>query len=156
MLLGLPLDSAPVGPVVVLADWDVQLLHLFEGVLQPADGELEQFAFHDRHGPPKAWLCQFHVERRTEDEDDWRVLQHLEAYLLWLFGWIVFTSSHHDTVDAHLVQYVAQVAYTPLEAIPQYSWGSAVLAATYLALCDACTQRTSIGTLASLPLLLMS
>ena len=30
-----------------------------------------------------------------------------------------------------------------------------MLAATYLALCDACTRRTSISTLASSPLLLM-
>jgi hypothetical protein len=84
--------------------------------LQPTDEELEQFAFHDRHRPPKAWLSQFRVERLTEDEDDRRVLRHLEAYLLWLFGWVLFISSHHDTVDTHFVHYAAQIAYAPLEA----------------------------------------
>ena len=155
MLFGLPLDGTPIGPVVVPTDWDEQLLHRFDGVLQPAEGEPEQLGFHDRHGPPKAWLSQFHAERLTDDEDDLRVLRHLEAYLLWLFGWVLFTSSHHDTVDRHFVHYAAQIAYAPLEAIPQYSWGSAVLAATYRALCDACTRRTSTGTLAGCPLLLM-
>lgn len=130
-------------------------MHRFEGILQPADGEVEQFGFHDRHGPLKAWLSQFSAERLTEDEDDWRVMRHLEAYLLWLFGWVLFTSSHHDTVDRHFVYYAAQIAYAPLEAIPQYSRGSAVLAATYQALCDTCTRRTSTGTLAGSPLLLM-
>ena len=33
MLFGLPLDGASVGPVVVLVDWEEQLLHRFEGVL---------------------------------------------------------------------------------------------------------------------------
>jgi hypothetical protein len=140
MLFGLPLDGTPIGPIVVPADWDEQLLHRFDGVLQPAEGEPEQFGFHDRHGPPKAWLSQFRAERLTDDAEDWRVLRHLEAYLLWLFGWVLFTSSHHDTVDRHFVHYTTQIAYAPLEAIPQYSWGSAVLAATYRALCDACTR----------------
>jgi hypothetical protein len=54
------------------------------------------------------------VERLTEDEDDRRVLRHLEAYLLWLFGWVLFISSHH----VHFVHYAAQIAYAPLEAIP--------------------------------------
>ena len=54
MLFGLPLASAPIGPIVVPRDWEDQLLHHFEGVLQPGDGEAEQFGFHDHHGPPKA------------------------------------------------------------------------------------------------------
>ena len=107
MLFGLPLDGTPIGPVVVPTDWDEQLLHRFDGVLQPAEGEPEQLGFHDRHGPPKAWLSQFHAERLTEDQDDWRVMRHLEAYLLWLFGRVLFTSSHHDTVDRHFVYYAA-------------------------------------------------
>ena len=70
MLFGLPLDGAPVGPVVVPVDWEDQLLHHFKGVLQPVDEEVEQFGFHDHHGPSKAWLSQFCVERLTKDEDD--------------------------------------------------------------------------------------
>ena len=73
MLFGLPLASALVGPLVMPVDWEEKVLHCFQGMLQPGDGEDEQFGFHDRHGPPKAWLSQFHAERLTEDEDDWRV-----------------------------------------------------------------------------------
>jgi hypothetical protein len=58
-------------------------------------------------------------------------------------------------IQGNITHYAMQIAYAPLEAIPQYSWGSAVLAATYRALCDACTRRTSIDTLAGCPLLLM-
>ena len=79
----------------------------------------------------------------------------MEAYLLWLFGWVLFMTSHHDTIDKHLVHYTVQIAYSPLEVIPQYSWGSAVLVATYRALCDACTRRSTTGTLAGCPLMVM-
>jgi hypothetical protein len=118
-------------------------------------GLVEQFAFHNHHWPPKSWLSQFRAEGLTEDKDDWRVLRHLGAYLLWLFVWVLFTSSRHDTIDRHFIHYAAQIAYAPLEAIPQYSWGSVVLVPTYWALCDACTRRTLTSTLAGLPLLLM-
>ena len=70
MLFGLPLDGTPIGPIVVPTDWDKQLLRRFDGVLRPVEGELEQFGFHDRHGPPKAWLSQFRAERLKDDEDD--------------------------------------------------------------------------------------
>ena len=43
MLFGLPLDGAPVGPVVVPIDWEEQLVHCFEGVLQPANGDVDHF-----------------------------------------------------------------------------------------------------------------
>ena len=79
----------------------------------------------------------------------------MEAYLLWLFSWVLFTSSHHDTIDKHFVHYAVQIAYSPLEVIPQYSWGSAVLVATYRALCDACTRRSRTFMLASCSLLVM-
>lgn len=145
LLFGLPLAGQPVGPVVVPGDWEEQLLDRFQGVFNPEEGE-EQFGFHDRHGPTKPWLSQFRAERLTEDDPEWKVQRHLEAYLLWLFGWVLFTSSHHDSVDKHFVYYAAMIAYAPVEAIPQYSWGSAVLAATYRALCDACTRRSTTGT----------
>jgi len=79
----------------------------------------------------------------------------LEAYLLWLFSWVLFTSSHHDNVDKHFVHYMVQIVYSPLEVIPQYSWGSVVLAATYRALCDVCTRRSRTFMLASCSLLVM-
>ena len=89
------------------------------------------------------------------DTEEWRVRRHLEAYLLRLFGWVLFMSSHHDSVDKHLIWYAQQIADAPLDDVPQFSWGSAVLACTARALCDACTRRSSTGTLAGCPLLLM-
>ena len=91
----------------------------------------------------------------AEDAEDWRVARHLEAYLLWLFGWVLFTSSHHDSVDKHLIPFCQQIADAPLHEVPKFSWGPAVLSGTYRALCDACRRTTKTGTLAGCPLLLM-
>ena len=38
-----------------------------------------------------------------EDADDYAVTRHLEAYLLWLFGWIMFTNSHGNSVLKELI-----------------------------------------------------
>lgn len=83
--------------------------------------------------------------------DDQQVSCHLEAYLLWLFGWVLFTSSHGDTVNAWLIVYARAIANG--EA-PQISWGSAVLAATYHGLCDACFRSRLNSILTGCPLLL--
>ena len=32
-----------------------------------------------------------------DDVDDGTVARHLEAYILWLFGWIIFYSSQGDS-----------------------------------------------------------
>lgn len=80
--------------------------------------------------------------------------RHLEAYLLWLFGWIMFTSTHGNSVGKQLIHFAREIADHPLEAIPQYSWASAVLAATYRGLCDACTKADSSAVLSGCPLLL--
>ena len=45
------------------------------------------------------------VERMAEDPTEYQVARHLEAYLLWLFGWVMFTSSHDNTVDARWIAY---------------------------------------------------
>ena len=42
----------------------------------------------------------------------------MAAYLLWLFDWVLFISSHHDTIDKHFVHYAVQIAYSPVKAIP--------------------------------------
>ena len=39
-----------------------------------------------------------------------QVSRHLEAYLLWLFGWVLFTSSHGDIVDARFIAYARAIA----------------------------------------------
>ena len=77
----------------------------FAGVIEAADDEPAQMQFIEKHGPTKAWLLQFRLEHLADDAEDWRVSKHLEAYLLWFFGWVMFTSSHHDSVDKHLIWY---------------------------------------------------
>lgn len=151
MLLGLPLAGRAVVPPVVLPTWRDDLLARFDGVLPMAG----QVGFQDRNGPTKGWLEQFRAERLTPESEGWRVSRHLEAYLLWLFGWVMFTSTHQDSVDKHLVPFAQQIADAEPGEVPAYSWGSAVLAATYRSLCDACTRRTSAASLTGCPLLLM-
>ena len=69
------------------------------------------------------------------DADDATIARHLEAYLLWLFGWIMLCTSRGNSVPKHLLPYARAIAEAPLDDVPQYSWGSAVLAATYRGLC---------------------
>lgn len=45
------------------------------------------------------------VPEPTNDQ----VARHLEVYLLWLFGWVLFTISHGDSVDARLVGYARAI-----------------------------------------------
>jgi hypothetical protein len=78
----------------------------------------------------------------------------LEAYLLWLFGWTLFCNSSGNYVDKVLIQYARAIADAEPGQVPAWSWGSAVLAATYRGLCQACfkTERTAVIT--GCPLLL--
>ena len=71
-----------------------------------------------------------------EEADDYTVARHLEAYLLWLFGYVLFCNSQGDSVPKQLIPYARAIADAPLDDVPQYSSGSAVLAATYRGLCS--------------------
>jgi len=82
------------------------------------------------------------------------VARFLEAYLLWLFGWTMFTSTHGNAVGKQLIHFARSIADAPLDDIPQYSWASAVLAATYRGLCDACTKDEPHANLTGCALLL--
>lgn len=66
----------------------------------------------------------------------------------------MFTSSHGNTVDKVLIRFAREIADSPPDAVPQYSWASAVLAATYRGLCDACTKAAPNALLTGCPLLL--
>nr|ABA95174.1 transposon protein, putative, Mutator sub-class [Oryza sativa Japonica Group] len=88
------------------------------------------------------------------DADDYSVRRSLEAYLLWLFGWVMFTSTHGHAVDFRLVHYARSIADAQPQDVPQWSWGSAVLAATYRALCEACTKTDAGAIIAGCPMLL--
>ena len=75
-----------------------------------------------------------------DDADDATVARHFEAYLLWLFGWVMFCSSQGDSSPKHLLPVARAIADAPLDDVPQYNWGSAVLAATYRGLCKCVTK----------------
>ena len=71
------------------------------------------------------------------DADEYSVTRSLEVYLLWLFGYIMFNNTHGNSVDRILLLYAREIADGD-EDVPPYSWGEAVLAATYRGLCDGC------------------
>ena len=89
-----------------------------------------------------------------EDADDYSVSRSLEAYLLWLFGAMMFSNTHGDSVDKVLMVYAREIADAPKDEVPTWSWGSAMLAATYRSLCDACSKTNANIVLTGYPLLL--
>src|SRR5207253_10021041 len=90
----------------------------------------------------------------AEDADIDSVTRSLEAYLLWLFGCIMFNNSHGDSVDRVLMPYAGEIANAVEDDVPTWSWGSAVLASTYRGLCDACSKTNEHVVLTECPLLL--
>jgi len=90
-----------------------------------------------------------------EDASEYEVARHFEAYLLWLMGWVMFCSSQGNSVMKHLLPLAQKIADAPLHAVPELSWGSAVLAATLRGLCTACVRATAVEPIfAGCPLLL--
>lgn len=59
---------------------------------------------------------------------------------MWLFGFIMMKNGHGNSVDKVLMPYAQEIADAPEGQVPTWSWGSAVLAATYRGLCDASTK----------------
>src|SRR5213595_376966 len=90
----------------------------------------------------------------AEVADIGSVDRSLEAYLLWLFGSIVFNNSHGDSIDRVLMPYAREITDAADDDVPTWSWGSAVLAATYRGLCDACSKMNENAALTGCPLLL--
>jgi Plant mobile domain len=78
----------------------------------------------------------------------------LEAYLLWLLGCVLLCNSKHGQVDPILLHYAREIADAEENQVPVWSWGSAVLAATYRGLCDASVSTRPNPTLKGCPLLL--
>ena len=60
--------------------------------------------------------------------------------MLWLMGYVLFCSSAGNVVPKHYLAYARHVADAPLDQVPRFSWGSAVLAATYRGLCTTCMK----------------
>jgi hypothetical protein len=79
----------------------------------------------------------------ADDANDQTSYRFLEVYLLWLFGWVLFCESTGDSVSRCMIPWAQRIADAPLEQMPQISWGSAVLAATYMGLCSVVTRPAS-------------
>src|SRR6266542_3583833 len=100
-------------------------------------------------------LCFFlQAQMLAVDANIGSVHRSLEAYLLWLFGCIMFNNSHGNSVDRVLIPYVREIADATDDDVPTWSWGSTVLAATYRGLCDACSKMNEFAVLTRCPLLL--
>ena len=63
----------------------------------------------------------FKADYMRADADDFTVARHLEAYLLWLFDWVMFCSSQGDSCPKQLVPVVMAIADAPLDDVPQFS-----------------------------------
>ncbi|WVZ51117.1 hypothetical protein U9M48_002293 [Paspalum notatum var. saurae] len=128
-LLGLPLRGDAMGPTDYGPGWRDDLLNRFGRVQRsPTSRAYKEFAPTHTGGPPKWWILRC---------DEYEVAVHLEAYVLWLMGWVMFCSSAGSFVAKGLLPFARYVADAPLDAIPRFSRGSAVLAATYRGLCTA-------------------
>ena len=184
MLLGLPITGDAVGPRVVPSTWLEDLEERFAGVATTIDPEdfnehpqskgpskswLLQFQVQFRTKRCVDVFYGFEITHvflilnvRTSLQpdllaahaDDYSVTRSLEAYLLWLFGYILFNNSHGHCVDRVLLPYAQEIADADEDAIPLYSWGSAVLACTYRGLCKTSRQNDSNAVLTGCPILL--
>ncbi|WVZ83382.1 hypothetical protein U9M48_030540 [Paspalum notatum var. saurae] len=142
-LLGLPLRGDAMGPTDVGQGWRDDLLDRFGRVQRRSTAQAyREFAPTHTGGPPKWWILQFKADDIRVGATEYEVARHLEAYVLWLMGWVMFCSSAGSFVPKHLLPFARYVADGPLEAIPQFSWGSAVLAATYRGLCTSCLKSS--------------
>ncbi|KAE8779676.1 hypothetical protein D1007_47245 [Hordeum vulgare] len=109
--------------------------------------------FTDENGIPLSWLVDlFSVEFMPVNANEETITIYLEAYLLWLFGSTMF-SHHSSKVQTWILPYAFSLANSPTGSIPKFSWGSAVLAATYRGLSNVCTSKAKEPVLTGSPML---
>ena len=74
---------------------------------------------------------------------------------MWLFGKIMFIESHGDTISAGFIPIALEIAtaVTPDDITPR-SWGSALLAGMYRAMCISCRKSKRTSALLGCPLFL--
>jgi hypothetical protein len=71
---------------------------------------------------------------------------------LWLFGGVLFTGQL-SKVQPWILPYAYSLAHSDIGSIPKYSWGSAVLAATYRGLTIASQSPANEPVLTGCPML---
>uniref|UniRef100_A0A0A9DIY2 Aminotransferase-like plant mobile domain-containing protein n=1 Tax=Arundo donax TaxID=35708 RepID=A0A0A9DIY2_ARUDO len=98
-LLGLPCAGATVIGPDVSPTWREELEHRFAGTVRRVDAPMYWPTLPTEHyGPTKKWILLFWPQYMVEHPDDVTVSRHFEAYLLWLFGWTMFASTHGNVV----------------------------------------------------------
>ncbi|XP_072147905.1 protein MAIN-LIKE 2-like [Setaria viridis] len=107
LLLGLPCAGRAVGEQDVPDSWCEEFL--------------DRFAHVQLHTRTHKEVV--HADYIRADTDDATVVRHLEAYLLWHFGWLMFCTSRGNSVPKHLLPYVRAIVEAPLDEVPQYNWG---------------------------------
>jgi hypothetical protein len=99
-------------------------------------------------------MVQFQADRLAPDSEAAMVNRFLEAYLMWLFGWVLFPNADGHVMDKALIPYARQIADAAEGEVPLWSWGSAVLAALYRGLCQACSRTQELANFTGCALLL--
>ncbi|XP_062224535.1 protein MAINTENANCE OF MERISTEMS-like [Phragmites australis] len=155
LLAGLPCACAAVGARNVGVGWRDEMLGYFS-VIQQLDGvaPFRPFPANEKHGPTKAFLVQFVADTMHPLAGVQDVSRHLEAYLMWLFKWVIFTETHGNTVSWSIIPYTREGADADPAEVLQYSWVSTVLAVVYRGLCDGCTKIDDNAILTGCSLLL--
>jgi hypothetical protein len=72
----------------------------------------------------------------ADDAEKETVNRFFEAYLLWLFGFVLFCSSQGDAVTRYLIPHARRITDAPLDVVPQITWGNSVLVIAYRGLCS--------------------
>jgi hypothetical protein len=97
-------------------------------------------------------------EYMPDDADEKTVSLYLEAYILWLFGFVMFCNTQGHAVDRFFLKYAEALADVNNKDC-NYNWGAAVLAYTYEGLTNGCTNTHKLKekdsrTLSGCPLLI--
>jgi hypothetical protein len=91
----------------------------------------------------------------ADDAEKETVNRFFEAYLLWLFGFVLFCSSQGDAVTRYLIPHARRITDAPLDVVPQITWGNSVLVIAYRGLCSGVSKgRAAEPILLGCPLLL--
>jgi hypothetical protein len=91
----------------------------------------------------------------ADDAEQETIDRFFEAYLLWLFRFVLFCRSQGDAVTRHLIPHARRIADAAFDVVPQISWGNSVLVSAYRGMCSGVSKgRAAEPILLGFPLLL--